>query len=81
VDLLTSCHVLNRVSMKNKEKTPYEELIGKNLCFLTYAHGAFWQKLMCHQIRSISWDLKLWIAFVLGYAHHSIVYRFLVIKS
>jgi hypothetical protein len=29
VTLLTSCHVLNRVSMKNKEKTPYEELIGR----------------------------------------------------
>jgi hypothetical protein len=25
--LLTSCHILNRVSMKNKEKTPYEEWI------------------------------------------------------
>jgi hypothetical protein len=25
---LTSCHVLNRVLMENKEKTPYEEWIG-----------------------------------------------------
>jgi hypothetical protein len=23
--LLTSCHILNRVPMKNKEKTPYEK--------------------------------------------------------
>jgi hypothetical protein len=27
--LLTSCHVLNRVPMKNKEKIPYEEWSGK----------------------------------------------------
>jgi hypothetical protein len=27
--LLTSCHILNRVFMKNNEKTPYEELIGR----------------------------------------------------
>jgi hypothetical protein len=26
---LTSYHVLNRVPMKNKEKTPYEEWIGR----------------------------------------------------
>jgi hypothetical protein len=29
VALLTSCHVLNRVPMKNKEKTPYEEWIKR----------------------------------------------------
>jgi hypothetical protein len=29
VDLLTSCHVPNRVPMKNKEKTLYEERIGR----------------------------------------------------
>jgi hypothetical protein len=23
--ILTACHVMNKVSMKNKEKTPYEE--------------------------------------------------------
>jgi hypothetical protein len=26
---LTLCHVLNRVPMKNKEKTPYEEWIER----------------------------------------------------
>jgi hypothetical protein len=29
VALLTLCHVLNRVPIKNKEKTPYEEWIGR----------------------------------------------------
>jgi hypothetical protein len=37
VTLLTSCHVLNRVPMKNKEKTPYEELIGRKSS-LSYLH-------------------------------------------
>jgi hypothetical protein len=27
--LLTSCHVLNGVPMKNKEKTPYKKWIGR----------------------------------------------------
>jgi hypothetical protein len=27
--LLTSCYVLNRVPMRNKKKTPYEEWIGR----------------------------------------------------
>jgi hypothetical protein len=27
--LLTACHVLNRVHMKNKDKTPYEAWIGR----------------------------------------------------
>jgi hypothetical protein len=29
--LLNTCHVLNRVLMKNKEKTPYKEWIGRKL--------------------------------------------------
>jgi hypothetical protein len=29
VALLTSCHIINRVPMKNKEKIPYEEWIGR----------------------------------------------------
>jgi hypothetical protein len=27
--LLTACHVMNRVPNKNKEKTPYEEWVGR----------------------------------------------------
>jgi hypothetical protein len=46
VALLTSYHVLNRVPMKNKEKTLYEEWIGRKLS-LTYVHGVVWPRLMC----------------------------------
>jgi hypothetical protein len=37
VALLTSCHVLYRVPIKNKEKTPYEEWIGRKPS-LSYLH-------------------------------------------
>jgi hypothetical protein len=57
--LLTSCHVQNRVPLKNKEKSPYKEWIGKKL--------------------SLSYLCTVDCVF-LGYAHHSIAYRCLVIK-
>jgi hypothetical protein len=38
VALLTPYHVINRVPMKNKEKTPYEKWIGRKSS-LSYAHG------------------------------------------
>jgi hypothetical protein len=37
VTLLTSCHVLNRVAMKNKENSSYEEWIGRKPS-LSYLH-------------------------------------------
>jgi hypothetical protein len=79
--LLTSCHVLNRVPMKNKEKTPYEELIERKLS-LSYLRT--WscltkvnvlinkkQKLVPKTLDCVFW----------GYGHLSIAYRFLVNKS
>jgi hypothetical protein len=79
--LLTLCHVLNRGLMKNKEKTPYEEWIGGKP-LLSYLHT--WGCLAKVNM-SINKKRKLGPKTVdgifLGYAHHSIVYRFLVIKS
>jgi hypothetical protein len=81
VPLLTSCHVLNRVPMKNKEKTPYEELIGRKSS-LSYLRT--WGCLANVNV-PINKKRKLGPKTVdcifLGYAHHSIAYRFLVIKS
>jgi hypothetical protein len=78
---LTSCHVLNRVPMKNKKKTPYEEWIGrKSLLSYLRTWGCLTKSNM-----SINKKRKLGHKIVdyvfLGYAHHSIAYRFLVIKS
>jgi hypothetical protein len=79
--LLTLCHVLNRVSMKNKENTPYEEWIGRKPS-LSYLHT--WGYLVKVNV-PINKKRKLGHKTVncvfLGYAHHNIAYRFLVIKS
>jgi hypothetical protein len=81
VTLLTSCHVLNRVPMKNKEKTPYEEWIGRKTS-LSYLHKCGY---LIKVNMSINMKRKLGPKTVdyvfLGYAHRNIGYRFLVIKS
>jgi hypothetical protein len=79
--LLTSCHVLNRVPMKSKEKTSYEEWIGRKPS-LSYLHT--WGCLAkvnvpINKKRKLgpkTMDCVFW-----GYAHHSTAYSFLVIKS
>jgi hypothetical protein len=43
VALLMSCHVLSRVPMKNKEKTPYKEWIGRKPLILFVYMGLFGQ--------------------------------------
>src|SRR6266542_2669504 len=79
--LLTSCHVLNRVPNKNKEKTPYEEWVGRKPS-LSYLRT--WGCLAKVNI-PISKKRKLGPKTVdcvfLGYAQWSIAYRFLVVKS
>src|SRR5436189_6091317 len=79
--LLTSCHVLNRVPNKNKEKTPYEEWVGRKPS-LSYLRT--WGCLAKVNI-PISKKRKLGPKTVdcvfLGYAQRSIAYRFLVVKS
>src|SRR5436190_2279218 len=79
--LLTSCHVLNRVPNKNKEKTPYEEWVGRKPS-LSYLRT--WGCLTKVNI-PISKKRKLGPKTVdcvfLGYAQWSIAYRFLVVKS
>jgi hypothetical protein len=78
---LTSCHVLNRVPMKNKEKTLYEQWIGRKPS-LSYLHT--WGCLVKINV-PINKKRKLGPKTVdcvfLGYDHHNIAYRFLVIKS
>jgi hypothetical protein len=79
--LLTSCHILNRVYMKSKEKTLYEEWIGRKPS-LSYLHTCGW---LAKVNMSINKKRKLAHKTVdcvfLRYAHHSTTYRFLVIKS
>jgi hypothetical protein len=79
--LLTSCYVLNKVPMKSKEKTPYEEWIGrKPSLFYLHTWGCFAKvNVSINKKRKLARKIVDYI--FLGYAHHSIAYRFLVIKS
>src|SRR5947207_2216581 len=79
--MMTACHTLNRVSVKNKEKTPFEEWENKRL---TLSYLRTWGCLAKVNI-PISKKRKLGPKTVdcvfLGYAQWSIAYRFLVVKS
>jgi hypothetical protein len=79
--LLTSCHVLNRLPMKNKEKTPYEEWIGRKHSLSYLRTWGCLAKVNVPINKKCKLDPKTVDYVFLGYAHHSIAYRFLVIKS
>ena len=60
--LLTSCHVLNRVPMKNKEKTPYEEWIGRKPSLSYLRTWGCLAKVNVPINKKHKLGLKLWIA-------------------
>jgi hypothetical protein len=79
--ILTACHVLNRVPMKNKENTPYEEWIERrpSLSYLSTWGCLAKVNVLINKKRKLG--SKTVDCIFLGYAHHSIAYRFLVVKS
>jgi hypothetical protein len=79
--LLTSCHVLNRVPMKNKEKTPYKEWIRRNHSLSYLCTWSCLAKVNVPINTKCKLELKTVDCIFFGYAHHSIAYRLLVIKS
>jgi hypothetical protein len=81
VALLTSCHVLNRVPMKSKEKTPYEEWIERKSSLSYLRTWACLTKVNVPINKKCKLGPKTMNCVFLGYAHHSTIYRFLVIKS
>jgi hypothetical protein len=81
VALFTLCHVLNRVPMKNKEKTLYEEWIERKPSLSYLRTWSCLAKVNVPINEKCKLDLKIVDCVFLGYAHHNIVYRFLVIKS
>jgi hypothetical protein len=81
VALLTSCHVLNRVPMKSKEKTPYEEWIGRKPSLSYLRTWGYLTKVNVPINKKHKLGPKTVDCVFLGYAHHSTIYRFLVIKS
>jgi hypothetical protein len=79
--ILTACHILNRVTMKNKEKTPYEEWIGRRPSVSYLRTWGCLAKVNVPINKKRKFGLKTVDCIFLGYAHHIITYRFLVVKS
>jgi hypothetical protein len=79
--ILTASHVLNTISNKSKETTPYEIWVGRKP---PLSHLRTWGCLAKVNV-PINKKRKLGPKTVdcvfLGYAHNSIAYRFLVVKS
>ena len=81
VAVLIDCHTLNRVLIKNKEKIPFEEWENKRL---TLSYLRMWGCLAKVNIpiaKKHKLGPKTVDCIFLGYAIHSVGYRFLIIKS
>jgi hypothetical protein len=71
VALLTTCHVLNRVTMKNKENTPYEEWIGRKTSLSYLRTWSCLVKVIVPINKKRKFGPKIMDCIFLGYAHHS----------
>jgi hypothetical protein len=81
VTLSTLCHVLNRVPIKSKEKTPYEEWVERKHSLSYLRTWGCLAKVNVPINKKCKLAHKTVDCVFLGYAHHSTAYRFLVIKS
>nr|ABA95219.1 retrotransposon protein, putative, Ty1-copia subclass [Oryza sativa Japonica Group] len=79
--LLTSNHVLNRVPNRNKDKTPYEIWIGRKPSLSYLRTWGCLAKVNVPITQKRKLGPKTVDCVFLGYAHHSIAYRFLIVKS
>uniref|UniRef100_I1Q067 Retroviral polymerase SH3-like domain-containing protein n=1 Tax=Oryza glaberrima TaxID=4538 RepID=I1Q067_ORYGL len=79
--LLTSNHVLNRVPNRNKDKTPYEIWIGRKPSLSYLRTWGCLAKVNVPITKKRKLRPKTMDCVFLGYAHHSIAYRFLIVKS
>ena len=78
--MLTACHLLNRVPTKNKEITPYEEWEKKRLTLSYMRTWGCLAKVNLPITKKRKLGPKTVDCVFLGYAAHSIAYRFLVVK-
>jgi hypothetical protein len=67
--------------MKNKEKTPYEEWIGRKTSLSYLRTWGCLAKVNVPINKKRKLSPKIVDRVFLGYSHHSIAYQFLVIKS
>ena len=78
--ILTACHVLNRVPTKNKEITPFEEWEKKRLKLSYLRTWGCLAEVNVPIPKKRKLGPKTVDCVFLGYAFHSIGYRFLVVK-
>jgi hypothetical protein len=79
--ILTACHVLNQVPTKNKEITPFEEWEKKRLKLSYLRTWGCLAKANVPIPKKRKLRPKTIDCVFLGYAFHSIRYRFLIVKS
>ena len=79
--ILTACHVLNRVPTKNKDMTPFEEWEKKRLKLSYLRTWGCLAKVNVPIPKKRKLGSKTVDCVFLGYAFHSIGYRFLIVKS
>jgi transposase InsO family protein len=79
--ILTACHVLNRVPIKNKEITPFEEWEKKRLILSYLRTWGCLAKVNVPITKKRKLGPKTVDCVFLGYALHSVGYRFLIVKS
>jgi hypothetical protein len=79
--ILTACHVLNRVPTKNKEVTPFEEWEKRRLNLSYLRTWGCLEKVNVPINKKRKLGPKTVDCVFLGYAIHSVGYRFLIINS
>ena len=79
--ILTACHVLNRVPIKDKEITPFEEFEKKRLKLSYQRTWGCLAKVNIPIPKKRKLGPKTVDCVLLGYAFHSIGYRFVIVKS
>jgi hypothetical protein len=79
--ILTACYVLNRVPTRNKEITPFEEWKKKRLNLSYLCTWGCLAKVNVPINKKRKLGLKTVDCVFLGYAIHSVGYRFLIINS
>jgi hypothetical protein len=77
---LTACHVLNRVPIKNKEITPFEEWEKKRVNLSYLRTWGCLAKVNVSINKKCKLGPKIVDCIFIGYAFHNIGYRFLIIK-
>jgi hypothetical protein len=79
--IMTACHVLNHVPTKNKEITPFEKWEKKRLKLSYLQTWGCLAKVNLPIPKKRKLGPKTVDCVLLGYAFHSIGYRFLIVKS